>query len=168
MKDANWELDDLWKAIGGLALLYQPLDEPWQELHPVVRRLLYRHFYPQEDRAEAHRRAREFSKKWAGELTGKEQIVGMVEAIWHETARLKTEGAVTMGEGSLTSFARELSLDINRKRPGGIKESPYSAAELREYAAERIRIDDELRREVAGSEDTFERLIQAIVEPESA
>jgi len=159
MKDANWELDDLWQAIGGMALLRQPLDEPWQELHPVVRRLLYRHFYPAADRAEAHRRARNVSRKWADELTGKEQIVGLVEAIWHETATLRSEGAATVGDGNLTSFARELSL--------GIKSAPYSEAELRNYAAERIRNDDELRREVAGPEDIFEKLVAAIVEPES-
>lgn len=159
MKDANWELDDLWQAIGGMALLRQPLDEPWQELHSVVRRLLYRHFYPAADRAEAHRRAQKFSKEWAEELTGKEQIVGLVEAIWHETARLRSEGAATVGDGNLIRFARELSLKI--------KSAPYSEAELRNYAAERIRNDDELRREVAGPEDIFEKLIAAIVEPES-
>jgi transcriptional regulator with XRE-family HTH domain len=160
MKDANWEFDDLWQAIAGMALLRRPLDEPWQELHPVVRRLLYRHFYPAAHRADVHRRARDFSKDWAEKLSGKEQIVGMVEAIWHETARLRSEGTVTVGDGNLTSFARELSLKI--------KPFPYSEAELRDYAAERIRNDDELRREVAGPEDIFEKLVVAIVEPKSA
>ena len=161
VKDAKWQLDDLWQAIAGMALLYRPLDEPWQELHPVVRRLLYRYFYPAADRAEAHRRARDFSRKWAAELTGKEQIVGMVEAIWHEAAAvtLRSDGAVTMGD-DLTSFARKLSRNINP--------IPYSEAELRDYAAERIRNDDELQREVAGVEDLFEKLIAAILEPESA
>jgi hypothetical protein len=159
MKDADWTPDDLWQAIAGMALLRQPLDEPWQELHPVVRRLLYRHFYLPADRADAHRRARDFSRKWAGELTGKEQIVGMVEAIWHEAAKLRAEESDTVGGGSLTSFARDLSLEI--------KPSLYRQAELRDYAAERIRNDDELRREVAGPEDTFEKLIAAIVEPKS-
>jgi TIR domain len=159
MKDADWTPDDLWQAIAGMALLRQPLDEPWQELHPVVRRLLYRYFYLPADRADAHRQARDFSRKWADELTGKEQIVGMVEAIWHETAKLRAEGSDTVGGGSLTSFAQALSLEI--------KPSLYSAAELRDYAAERIRNDDELRREVAGPEDIFEKLIAAIVEPKS-
>jgi len=159
MKDASWQPDDLWQAIAGMALLRRPLDEPWQELHPVVRRLLYRHFYPADKRANAHERARNFSQNWAGELTGKEQIVGMVEAIWHETARLRAEGSVTVGGGSLTSFARELSRTI--------KPFPYSEAELRDYAAERIRIDEELRHEIAGPEDIFEKLVAAITEPDS-
>ena len=158
-EEANWKLEDLWQAIAGMALLRQPLDEPWQELHPVVRRLLYRHFYPVSDRAAAQLRARDFSTKWAKGLTGREQIVGIVEAIWHETARLRSEGAATVGDGILTDFARKRSLEI--------EPFPYSQAELRDYAAERIRNDDELRREVAGSEDVFEKLVATIVEPES-
>jgi transcriptional regulator with XRE-family HTH domain len=159
LKDANWRLDDLWQAIAGTALLYRPLNEPWQELHPMVRRLLYRHFYLANDHAEAQRQARDFTKKWAAKLTGKEQIVGMVETIWHEAATLRSVGTVTMGD-DLTSFARKLSFDISP--------SPYSEAELRDYAAERIRNDDELQREVDGVEGLFDKLVEAVLEPESS
>jgi transcriptional regulator with XRE-family HTH domain len=159
LTDADWKLDDLWQAIADITLLYRPLDEPWQELHPAARRLLFRNYYRAGERAEAHRKARDFSSEWAAGLTGKEQIVGMVEAIWHEAARVSSDGIGTRGD-DLTSFARKLSLDI---RP-----SSYGAAELREYAAERIRNDGELQLKVAGAEGLFEQLVAAVLEPESA
>jgi hypothetical protein len=159
VKDAKWQVDDLWQAIAGMALLNRPLGEPWQEIHPAVRRLLYRYFYPENKRADAHRRAQDFTKKWAAELAGKEQIVGMVEAIWHEAARLKLSDNVMM-EGDLTSFARNLSLSV---RP-----SPYNETELRDYAAERLRNDDELQREVAEAEGLFDELVEVVLAPEGS
>ena len=40
LKEADWDADDLWRAIAGTALLL-PLDELWREIHPAVRRLLF-------------------------------------------------------------------------------------------------------------------------------
>lgn len=159
LTNARWNLSDLWQAIAGMTLLYRPLDEPWQELHPVARRLLFRNYYPGEEGEQAHLEARDFSRGWAAGLTGQEQIVAMVEAIWHEAARVSSDGVGTRGD-DLTIFARKLSLEISS--------SAYSTAELREYAAERIRNDGELQREVAGVEGLFEQLVAAILEPEGA
>src|SRR5262249_55021997 len=45
MRAAEWSIEDLWRAISDTALLTRPLNEPWQEIHPTIRRLLYRYFY---------------------------------------------------------------------------------------------------------------------------
>ena len=83
LKEVDWPAEDLWQAIAGTALLL-PLDEPWQEIHPAIRRLLYRYFYAEEKRTDAHPRAAEFTRYWADKVTGQEQVNGMVESIWHE------------------------------------------------------------------------------------
>jgi transcriptional regulator with XRE-family HTH domain len=164
VKDADWSPDDLWQAIANMALLLRPLDEPWQELHPAMRRLLYRYFYEPDKRADANVRARDFTKGWAAQLTGKEHAIGMVESIWHEAVRLRLRRTATMGE-DLIAFARELSRDVSPS-PSPLP-VPYTDAELRDYAAQRIEDDDELQREVADVEGLFEKLVQVVRAPES-
>jgi hypothetical protein len=158
LKDANWSIEDLWQAISDMALLYRPLDEAWQEIHPAIRRLLHRYFYAPEEHAEAHLRARDFTEAWAGQLTGKEQVIVMVESIWHEAARLRLSSAVTMGE-DLIRFARMQSL--------AVRSSFNSVTELRNYAGQRIRNDDELQREVADAEGLFDKLVRVVLAPEA-
>jgi transcriptional regulator with XRE-family HTH domain len=159
--DAGWRQEDLWQAITGIALLVRPLGEPWQELHAAIRRLLYRHFYPREAQAaEAHRAAFEFTQEWASGLTGREQVVGLVECIWHEAASLKLADAAKVG-GVLVGFARKQSRDIRES-------AAYSLDELRTYAADRIASDEELRRALADTDGLFERIIHAVQDPESA
>jgi len=154
LKDASWTLDQLWDAITGMALLYFQPDDAWHEIHPALRRLLFRHFYAAADeRATAHQDARDLNMEWAAEQTGREQIVVMVESIWHEAARLRLSGAATMGKDLLT-FVGTLS--------GGVRKSPqYTEVELRNYAAQRMRNDDELQREIADP-DLFEELVKMI------
>ena len=157
LKEANWSPEDLWQAIGGVGLLLTPLAEPWLELQPAIRRLLYRYFYPPDERAAVHARARDFTKEWAGQLTGKDQVNGIVESIWHEAVRLRLKNN-SMLENELPRFARALS--------GGIRESAaYSTAELRDYAIQRIEVDDELQREVADAGDLLDTLISVIKDP---
>ncbi len=158
-EEAELDAEGLWRAIADTALLL-PLDEPWREIHPAIRRLLYRYFFPPEcpaqERADVHARAREFTTYWARQLTGKEQINGMVEAIWHEAVRLRLTSAGTMGD-QLPSFAGTLSGEVR-------KSIAYSEDELRDYAVQRMMSDDELRREV-GDEGLFDRLILAVANP---
>jgi transcriptional regulator with XRE-family HTH domain len=156
LEGASWQVEDLWRALAGVALLRRPLDEPWHEIHPVIRRLLYRYFYAPDERAEAHLRARKFTEDWASKLTGKDQIIGMVESIWHEAARLKPSSAAAIREG-LTRYARKQSLEIGP--------SSYLDTELRDYAAQRMRNDDELQREIADAPGLFEELVQAVLDP---
>jgi hypothetical protein len=160
LKGADWEADDLWRAIAGTALLL-PLDELWREIHPAVRRLLFRYFYTAEDkRAGAHTQAADFTKTWAARLPGKEQAAGLVESIWHKavTLRLTSDSAAKMGE-ELVISARTLSCEVRAS-------DVYSKDTLRNYAVQRMKNDDELQCEVAQVEGLFEKLILVVASPE--
>jgi hypothetical protein len=158
LNNAGWSIEDLWQAIGGMALLYHPLDEAWHKIHPAIRRLLCRYFYAPEVCGEAHLRARDFTEAWAAQLTGKEQIIVMVESVWHEAVRLRLSSAATMGE-DLIRFARTQSLTV--------RSSFNSVAELRNYAAQRMRDDDELQGEVGNVEGLFDKLVRVVLAPET-
>lgn len=154
----NWSLEDLWNAVSDSALLLRPLDEPWQEMHPAIRRLLYRYFYstPQE-RAAVHEQAREFVAIWGERQLGKEQTIGLIECLWHEAMAL-------LGTGR-EEFKRQLmpsAADLS----GGLKPSPlYTVEELRHYTSGRMRADSELSdafNEVAGF---FQTLIEIVEKP---
>jgi len=157
VQDADWKIDDLWVAIVGMALLYRQPDEPSHEIHPALRRLLFRHFYPApEERARAHQDAQDFNRKWAAKQSGTEQIVVMVESIWHEAARLRLSSPAMM-EKDLPAFAETLSGDVHES-------PPYTDAELRNYAVQRMINDDELQGEVADLR-LFEKLVRIVLAP---
>lgn len=155
LKDQGWDPDNLWEAIGHMALLLRPLDEPWHEIYPAVRRMLERYFYTDEERADAHGKARDFSKCWASQLTGKDRVIGMIETIWHETIRLA--GNETTMKQELPGLARGLSRDLSS--------AAYSTTELRGYAIRRIEGDDELQHELAKVDRLFGALVSAIRDP---
>jgi TIR domain len=157
MADLGWDVEDLWRAISRSALLVRPLNEPWQQIPRAIRRLLYRYFYVDEgERARAHQTAREFIGVWADQQPGKEQIVGLVETLWHQIAVLRLEGTADFA-GALLAKARELS--------AGLRESmAYTPEELRVFAAERIRDDEEFQKAV-GDDTLVGQVIAAIVAP---
>ncbi len=138
MADAGWTIEDLWKSISDTALLVRPLNEPWQEIYPAIRRLLYRYYYESSERqAEAHRAARKFMEAWGDQQYGKEQVIGLVECLWHEAAELRLSRPARMKQELMESAAR-LSKEL--------KPSPaYTVEELRSYAAERLRGDEEFQ-----------------------
>ena len=148
--DAEWEIEDLWGAIGGTALLRRPLNEPWQQLQRAIRRLLYRYYYVSaQSRIEAHREAREFVSSWTGGLTGRDQITGIIEWLWHQATVFRLTGSAQPDEElceSASSFCRSLA------------KSSYSRQEVRDYAADVIFNDDELVGVVSGN-GVLERLI---------
>jgi TIR domain len=150
---------DLWKAISGTALLLRPLNEPWQAIHPTIRRLLYRHFYTSDDRrAGAHSEARKFVEVWAEQQVGKEQVIGLVECLWHEATTLSLLKPAEM-ERRLIDSARTLSLALESS-------SAYTLEELRDYAAERLRNDEELEEVVSIADGLFARLTEIIITPQ--
>ena len=155
---AGWAMPDLWKAIGETALLKRPLKEPWQEIHPAIRRLLYRYFYKTEDeREQAHSEARVFVELWADGQFGTEQVIGMVECLWHEAVAVGPHRPDEMERG-LTESARKLS--------GSLRESSaFSLPELRAFAVEQMRNDEELREAVSSVDGLFGRLVQIIEWP---
>lgn len=158
LEDLGWSMEDLWKAISGTALLRRPLNEPWQEIHGAIRRLLYRYYYrSDEERAKAHREARNFVEIWADKQTGTEQVIGLVECLWHEAIVLRlTESGRT--KEALTESARRLSQALSP--------SPaFTSTELREYAAERMRNDEEFEEALRYVPGLFEELIAVALGP---
>ena len=156
MDGLGWTVEDLWRALSSSALLTRPLDEPWQEIPGGIRRLLFRYYYlGRSQRAEAHSDARSFTAVWADEQPGKEQIVGLVECLWHEAAALRLERSPVF-EPVLQS-ARVLSRGLRGS-------SAYTKDELREFAAERISGDEEFQ-ETVGDHAIVSRIIAAILAP---
>jgi hypothetical protein len=142
LKRAGWQADDLWLALSGMALLKKPLDELWQEFHPAIRRLLFRHYYPSdEQRAAAHRDAGEYLAEWADAQPRKERVIGRVEGLWHAVSALHLEGADSVRERLLTAAVKAgTGLDVSETYPL----SDFSA-----YAADRITHDAELQAAIA-------------------
>jgi hypothetical protein len=156
---AGWTITDLWEAIGGTALLRRPLTEPWQEIHAAIRRLLYRYFYKtDEHRAQANDEAREFVEIWADKQIGTEQVVCMVECVWHEAVALGLREPAEMRQ-RLTESAKKLS--------GALRESSaFTLPELRAFAVERMRNDEELQEAVGNIDGLFGRLVEIVARPE--
>jgi hypothetical protein len=158
MQGQQWDLEHLWKAISGTALLLRPLNEPWQEIYAAIRRLLHRHYYKSaEQQAEAHCEARKFVEVWADQQSGKEQVIGMVESLWHEATVLRIRNPAEM-EQSLSESARTLSRALRSS-------TAYTVDELREYASERMRNDEELEETVSNVDGLFTRLVEIVASP---
>lgn len=160
----SWSATELWEAITRTALLTRPTTEAWQRIHPAVRRLLYRYFYESdmaEDAAlvgmEAHREAGRFIKVWAENQVGTEQVVGLVESLWHDANLLLADGSEEAAD-ELIESARRLSEDLRPSRA-------YTLLELREYAEKLMRGDDEFQRVFSRFDGLFERLVAVVVWP---
>ncbi len=156
--DLGWSIEDLSEAISGTALLSRPLNEPWQEIHGAIRRLLYSYFYKSDERrAAAHSEARKFVEVWAERQTGTEQVIGLVECLWHEAAMLRLSQPAEL-ERALSESAIMLSRALTP--------SPaYTMRELRSYAVERMQNDTELQEAVGNSAGQFNRLVRLVEEP---
>jgi hypothetical protein len=155
LDDARWSIEDLWAAVSGTALLKRPLDEPWQEFHPAIRRLLFRYFYKSPEKsAEAHREARKLVEEWVARQSGKEQVIGIVECLWHQAVALRMDKSATLDD-ELSQSAKELSEGLRRS-------GAYTVSELRSYAAERIADDEELQEALGDRSGLTERLIRTM------
>jgi hypothetical protein len=163
LRDAKWSLDDLWRALGRTALLKRLPEEPWQVIHPPIRRLLYRYYYGSEDaRHQAHTTARQFYRGWTGEHNaGMEQGVVLVECLWHETARMMAERPPR----GRKSRVRKLLPDVAAELATEFAKSPfYRPVEFSEFVANRINADEEfqlLLREYGG---LFDGIRKSVVE----
>ena len=153
---AKWSQEDLWNAISGASLLKRPLGEPWQEINAAIRRLLYRYYYTSdEQRAIAHREARNFVEIWTDRQAGREQVIGLVECLWHEAEMLRLTRQETAQ--ALSESARKLSSAL---RPS----AAFTLPELQAYAAQRIRHDKELQESIDdqdGLSDTLAAIVAA-------
>jgi TIR domain len=155
----GWSVERLWAAISGTALLFRPLDEPWQEVQGAIRRLLFRYFYPSgDDRAAAHARARRFAGIWSDGLTGNDQVTGLVECLWHEAAELGYMRAADAGEVLCASAAAL----VESLKPS----AAYTGAELRRSAALRMRNNEEFQETVGHVPGLFDKLVRIVDAPE--
>jgi hypothetical protein len=163
LNSAQWRMEDLWKAISGTALLTRPLDEPWQEIHPAIRRLLYRYYYNSpEQRAAAHSEARKFVEIWAESQSGKEQVIGLVECLWHEAIVLRLQSSAEMRQSEMRQRLCQSAATLSR----ALKPSPaYTVEELRDYAADRMTSDEELQEAVSDVDSLFASLVEIVVTP---
>jgi TIR domain-containing protein len=154
----EWSLEDLWNAVSDSALLLRPLDEPWQEIHPAIRRLLYRYCYATLDsRATAHEDARKFVAVWGEQQLGKEQTIGLIECLWHE--------AMALRDSDEQEFRRQL-VHSATVLSGGLKPSPlYTVDELRQYTSDRMRVDTELADSFMRIKGFFQQLIEIVENP---
>ncbi len=154
----GWTIENLWQAISETALLSPLQSELWQETCPPIRRLLYRRYFrADERRADAHREARKFVEVWVGKQGGTEQVVGLVECLWHEAATL----ALTRPP----DLEQEL-LESTRKLSGALRESPaYTVEELRRNAVGRMANDTELQGTVGHVAGLSERLAATVMSP---
>jgi len=155
---ARWVLPDLWRAIGETALLKRPLNEPWQEIHAAIRRLLYRYFYRTEsEREQAHSEARLFIELWADGQIGTEQVIGMVECLWHESVAVGSRDPAEM-ERRLAESARKLSSSLRES-------SAFTLPELRTFVVERMADDEELQAALRAVPGLFGRLVAIVERP---
>lgn len=160
MLAAGWAVQDLWRAIGETALLRRPLNEPWQEIHAAIRRLLYRYFYETDaERERVNNEARKFAELWADGQVGTEQVIGFVECLWHEARALGVRKPAEM-EQRLAESARKLS--------GSLRESAaFTLPELRLFIVERMMNDEELQEAVSSVDGLFGRLVAIVSRPEA-
>jgi TIR domain len=157
----GWSLTDLWQAISSTALLIREPSEPWKRIYPAVRRLLYRYFYEPSDNGaeapaggvEAHSEARRFIKVWAEKQVGTEQVVGLIECLWHDANVYLPDLPQ-----QLTASARQLSEDL---RPS----EAFTLEELREYAVQLLRRDHEFQRAISCIDGLFDQLVEIVQRP---
>lgn len=158
LSEAAWSMEDLWRAISRTALLVRPLDEPWQQLHPAIRRLLYRYYFrSNKERVAAHLDARTFIEIWGEKQSGKEQVIGLVECLWHEAMALGLSGRADMS-ARLSESAITL---CERLAPS----LAYTTGELRIYAVSRMRNDDEFQDAVRSVDGLFDNLMAIVTPP---
>jgi hypothetical protein len=155
VQQAGWSEQDLFQAISDTALLEQPLNEPWQELHASIRRLLYRYYFKSaEQRVAAHRDAMDFVRIWSSKQSGREQVIGLVEALWHQAVMLSLSEPAEL-ESSLTESALKLAGQLEHSES-------FTAAELRRYAVRRMRDDGELQQATSNVNGLFDRLVAIV------
>jgi hypothetical protein len=137
--------EDLWDALSGIALLTRPPEEPWQEFHPAVRRLLFQYFYvTDEERARAHQEASEFTGDWVANQSGTDQVTGLIESLWHDAEVLRFQHAEHPAE-RLREKVAHLAEAVRETEA-------FSVTELRSYAADSIAADMELQESIGSAE----------------
>lgn len=155
LAEVGWTISALWGAVSGTALLRRPLEELWHEIHPPIRRLLYRYYHDTDEaRAAAHGSARRFYEGWTEKNAGHEQGVVLVECLWHEASRMVAER--TGMNGSLPGIAADLASTFVTSRM-------YEQTEFSDFIAERMRGDEEFQVALRDVDGLFEQVVESVV-----
>jgi hypothetical protein len=158
LASAAWSIEDLWQAIIGSAVVARPVHEPWQVIHPAVRKLMFRYSYPtDQQRSDAQLKALAFDRDWSSRQIGIEQVAGLVECLWHEASALELTVPQQLG-WRLTESARSIARAL---RQIDLAESD----ELRHALRERLRSDAELHELMAAETGLLDRLIDIATRP---
>jgi len=92
---------------------------------------------------------------WAASQTGTDQVVGLVEGLWHNAAALRLEESAGVRD-KLRKNASELG--------GALRESvSYSVPDLRSYAARRILADAELQETIGDKDGLADELADIVI-----
>jgi transcriptional regulator with XRE-family HTH domain len=152
---SGWQEEDLWEALSDMTLLKRPLEQPWQEFQPAIRRLLWQHFYASDaDRARAHAAAADFVADLSEQLKGKDQVTGLVAVLWHRASVLRLTGSDRVRE----RLKKEAADMVGRLR----ESNPYWVADLRAIAAEMMRSDPELLATIADIDGLADELVHIV------
>jgi hypothetical protein len=146
---------DLLRALYDTALVTPVTGEPWVEIHPPIRRLLYEYYFTRdEDRLATHRAAQSYYQTWREQHAGKEQPVMLLEYLWHEVMQRST-GLASDGLDSLPAFAAAATREF-------LQNSIYDALELDLFITDRMEDDLELKLALSGHPGLFDTLLASI------
>jgi hypothetical protein len=153
------DIDPLWDILERTALLTRPQNELWEQIHPPIRRLLFRFYYDTATHAaEAHQRAAEFLDQWTSQQSGGDRMVGIVERLWHEAEWLRyADMNPQETEERLSTLARGHARDL--------RSSGWGAGELRRFVVERLEADEEFQQAVSHVPGLAQHLAEIIQDP---
>jgi hypothetical protein len=152
----NWSVEQLWDAVTQVDLRQRPQSELWHAVHPPIRRLLYRHWYPgYDDRIETHQRAAEFLGTLVTGLHGSDRCKFFVECLWHRAQVLVLERAADLAH-ALLGFAGDLAAAHLGPDP------LLGQTSLRKTAAQSMSTDQELADTLRHVPGLFDRLIDIV------
>lgn len=152
---AGWSQADLWEALRRTALLDDSGRELWHVFNAPIRHLLYRYYYPTDEmRVDSHVRARRFYEKWAVHGAGTEQVVVLVECLWHEATSLCCTGAPDV-VSRLPEIAGELTGEF-------MGTQAYEPAEVYRSVRQRLQGDEEFVRLLRPHNGLFDNVLDKI------
>jgi TIR domain len=155
MDSLGWPVEKLWNAVSNTDLLMVPQRNLWEEIYPPIRRLLCRYWYPAEETLTyAHEVAEQFVRSWGGVEPGPEQVLVLVESLWHQAQVLRLKRAANAGD-RLIDFARSMSEEL-------VPSVRWQLDVLRQRAEERIRTDEELFSAADAIGVSLDRLVSAV------
>lgn len=136
LEPTGWTMQKLLEEMEYIALLDKQ-GQPWDAIHPPIRRLLCRYWYPtDESLAHAHLAAMQFFREWCKDQDGYELATALVECVWHESQVLALNRA---------NDPEQRMLLLIQEICGTFKESVgWTIAKLREHSAEQLNDDAEL------------------------